>query len=64
MSPTTIVGDIKRKCTNKTDNVCHPEGYRQLKQEGKKVNKRRPASNQYTKSAFKYDFGSEDDNFV
>ena len=47
----------------KTDNVCHPPGYKQEK-EDRGRRRQRKKSNPYSKSAFKYTFSSDDEDFA
>ena len=56
----------KRKSPkNLTDNVCHPKGFVQEKEEGAEIaSHQRRQSNPYKKSAFQWDFSDSDDDFA
>lgn len=70
--PSTSVAVVRRgpniKTTKRkqsaTDNVCHPPGFVQTKKEGSTSRKRQRPSNPYKKSAFVWNFESDDDDFM
>lgn len=52
------------KKSNRTDRVCHPKGYREVKSSRDKGEEKSKKINNYSKSAYKWDFSSSDEDFA